>query len=81
VDGESWKLKFKSHILQNLSGPINVILDDIDKDGDLDIISLVSQEWEEIYCFINDGKEILHQSCFMVQAMKTLVPAASIYAI
>ena len=47
---------FKSHILQNLSGPINVILDDIDKDGDLDIISLVSQEWEEIYCFINDGK-------------------------
>jgi hypothetical protein len=48
--------KFKSHILQNLSGPINVILDDIDKDGDLDIISLVSQEWEEIYCFINDGK-------------------------
>lgn len=48
--------QFKSHILQNLSGPINVILDDIDKDGDLDIISLVSQEWEEIYAFINDGK-------------------------
>jgi hypothetical protein len=48
--------QFKSHILQNLSGPINVIIDDIDKDGDLDIISLVSQEWEEIYGFINDGK-------------------------
>jgi FG-GAP-like repeat len=48
--------QFKSHVLQNLSGPINVILDDIDKDGDLDIISLVSQEWEEIYGFINDGK-------------------------
>jgi FG-GAP-like repeat len=48
--------KFKSHILQNLSGPINVELVDIDNDGDLDIISLVSQEWEEIYCFINDGK-------------------------
>jgi hypothetical protein len=47
---------FKSHILQNLSGPINVELVDIDKDNDLDIISLVSQEWEEIYCFINDGK-------------------------
>ena len=41
--------KFKSHILQNLSGPINVEIVDIDKDGDLDIISLVSQEWEEIY--------------------------------
>jgi hypothetical protein len=48
--------QFKSHILQNLSGPINVEIVDIDKDGDLDIISLVSQEWEEIYCFINDGK-------------------------
>jgi len=48
--------KFESHILQNLSGPINVELVDIDKDNDLDIISLVSQEWEEIYCYINDGK-------------------------
>jgi hypothetical protein len=48
--------QFKSHILQNLSGPINVEIIDIDKDGDLDIISLVSQEWEEIYCYINNGK-------------------------
>ncbi len=48
--------KFESHILQYLSGPINVELVDIDSDKDLDIISLVSQEWEEIYCFINDGK-------------------------
>ena len=48
--------QFKSHILQNLSGPINVEIVDIDKDGDLDIISLVSQEWEEIYGYINDGK-------------------------
>jgi hypothetical protein len=48
--------KFKNHILQNLSGPINVEIVDIDKDGDKDIISIVSQEWEEIYCFVNDGK-------------------------
>jgi hypothetical protein len=48
--------KFESHILQYLSGPINVEIVDIDSDNDLDIISLVSQEWEEIYCFINDGK-------------------------
>lgn len=47
---------FRSHVLQNLSGPINVELTDIDSDNDMDIISLVSQEWEEIYCFINDGK-------------------------
>jgi len=50
--------KFQSHILQNLSGPINVEIVDVDKDGDLDILSLVSQEWEEIYCFVNDGKGI-----------------------
>jgi len=62
-DGETrWienlgKWKFQSHILQYLSGPINVELIDIDKDNDLDIISLVSQEWEEIYCFVNDGKK------------------------
>lgn len=48
--------KFESHILQFLSGPINAELVDIDSDGDLDIISLVSQEWEEIFCFVNDGK-------------------------
>lgn len=47
--------KFQSHILQYLSGPINVEIVDIDLDNDLDIISLVSQEWEEIYCFVNDG--------------------------
>jgi len=47
--------EFQSHILQYLSGPINVELVDIDQDSDLDIISLVSQEWEEIYCFINLG--------------------------
>lgn len=47
--------EFKTHMLQNLSGPINVELVDIDEDGDLDIISLVSQEWEEIYCYVNDG--------------------------
>jgi hypothetical protein len=47
--------EFKTHMLQNLSGPINVEIVDIDEDGDLDIISLVSQEWEEIYAYINDG--------------------------
>lgn len=47
--------EFRSHILQYLSGPVNVEVTDIDFDGDQDIISLVSQEWEEIYCFVNDG--------------------------
>jgi hypothetical protein len=48
--------EFQSHPLQFLSGPVNVEITDIDFDNDLDIISLVSQEWEEIYCFVNDGK-------------------------
>ncbi len=48
--------KFKNHSLQNISGPINVELVDIDFDNDLDIVSLVTQEWEKIYCFVNDGK-------------------------
>jgi hypothetical protein len=47
--------QFKTHMLQNLSGPINVEIVDIDDDQDLDLITLVSQEWEEIYCYINDG--------------------------
>jgi hypothetical protein len=48
--------RFMPHVLQRLSGAINVIPVDIDGDGDLDLVSLVSQEWEEIWAFINDGK-------------------------
>jgi len=48
--------QFKSHILQNLSGPVNIEILDLDDDGDLDLISLVTQEWEQIFCFINDGR-------------------------
>ncbi len=47
---------FQSHILQKLSGPINVEIVDLDQDGDMDIASIASQEWEEIYCFVNDGR-------------------------
>lgn len=48
--------QFASHRLQQLSGPINAVPADADGDGDLDVVSLVSQEWEEIYVFVNDGK-------------------------
>ena len=60
-DGETrWientgKWTFRSHILQSLSGPINVEIADLDGDGDSDIASIASQEWEEIYCFVNEG--------------------------
>jgi hypothetical protein len=46
---------FRSHMLQSLSGVIHAIPVDIDNDGDMDIVSLVSQEWEEVYVFENDG--------------------------
>lgn len=47
--------QFESHILQRLSGPINVEIADYDLDGDNDIMSIASQEWEEIWCFVNGG--------------------------
>ena len=48
--------KFRSHMLLTLSGTTHVPVKDIDEDGDLDIVALVSQEWEEIYVFENDGE-------------------------
>ena len=47
---------FEQHILQRLSGAINAVPSDIDGDTRPDIVSLVSQEWEEIWGFVNDGK-------------------------
>jgi len=48
--------KFRSHMLQTLSGVIHTIPVDMDRDGDDDIVSLVTQEWEELYVFENDGR-------------------------
>ena len=48
--------RFESHLLQELSGAINAEIADLDGDRDLDIITLVSQEWEEIYVYVNDGR-------------------------
>jgi len=48
--------RFASHIVHNLSGGINAVIADADGDGDLDIVSLISQEWEEIYVLTNDGR-------------------------
>ena len=48
--------QFRSTVLQSLSGVIHTIPADFDKDGDADFVSLVSQEWEEIYLFENDGR-------------------------
>ena len=48
--------RFESQTLQELSGPINAEIADVDGDRDLDIVTLVSQQWEEIYVFVNDGR-------------------------
>lgn len=48
--------QFESHMLLNISGTIHTPIVDVDGDGDLDIVALVSQEWEEVYVFVNDGK-------------------------
>jgi hypothetical protein len=61
-DGEtSWlenkgQWKFEQHVLQRLSGGINALPVDLNADGRLDIVALISQEWEEIWGFISDGK-------------------------
>jgi hypothetical protein len=45
--------RFQSHPLLDLSGTIHTPVVDIDGDRDLDIVALVSQEWEDIYIFEN----------------------------
>ena len=47
--------QFDSEILLSLSGTINVCIDDFNGDGRPDFVALVSQEWEEIRLFINQG--------------------------
>jgi hypothetical protein len=48
--------QFESRTLLNLSGTINVCLADLNGDRTLDIVAIVSQQWEEIHLFENDGK-------------------------
>ena len=47
--------RFTPHVIQRLSGAINALIVDLNGDGRLDIVTLVSQEWEEVWAFINDG--------------------------
>ena len=60
-DGETRWLRnmggwtFEPHVLQRLSGVINALVVDVNGDRALDIVTLVSQEWEEIWAFVNDG--------------------------
>ena len=60
----------RQHVLQRLSGPINAIPADINGDKLPDIVTLVSQEWEEIWAFINDGGERSRRGCSGARPMR-----------
>ena len=47
--------RFVPHVLQRLSGGINTVPADFDGDGRPDLVTLISQEWEEIWAFGNGG--------------------------
>jgi hypothetical protein len=47
--------KFESHVLLSLSGTINVCVADMTGHGHKDIVAVVSQQWEQVYLFENDG--------------------------
>jgi hypothetical protein len=47
--------QFDRHVLLNLSGAINVEVADMNGDRTLDIVTVVAQQWEEVYLFENQG--------------------------
>ncbi|MBI4626146.1 MAG: VCBS repeat-containing protein [Verrucomicrobia bacterium] len=47
--------EFRRHVVLELSGAINVCVADFNGDGRPDFAALISQQWEEIYCFENTG--------------------------
>ena len=48
--------QFEGHVLLSLSGTINVGVADLNGDHTLDIVAVVSQQWEEIHLFENNGQ-------------------------
>ena len=48
--------RFESHVLLDLAGTVNVCVADLNGDGTLDLVAVVSQQSEEIYLFENDGR-------------------------
>ncbi len=49
--------EFAPHVLQRFSGVINAIAVDINDDAALDIVALISQEWEEIWALTGEQFE------------------------
>lgn len=47
---------FRSHQLLDRAGAVNVCVADMNADSTPDIVAIVSQQWEELYLFSNDGR-------------------------
>ncbi len=47
--------RWERHVLIDASGPLNVSLADLDRDGRIDIVSLIAQEYETVMALMNRG--------------------------
>lgn len=47
--------EFRRHVLSELSGAINVVIADFNGDARPDVVAQISQQWEEIHLFENQG--------------------------
>ncbi len=47
--------RFESHPVSDLAGSIHVPVVDLDGDGHLDMVALISQDTEEVHAFMGDG--------------------------
>jgi hypothetical protein len=59
--------QFQSHPLSDLPGTIHAPIVDLDGDGHLDVVALISQDIEEVHAFMGDGRgnfrtRVLHGS-------------------
>jgi hypothetical protein len=50
--------QFRPHDLLDLSGAINIGVADFNGDGHSDLVCLISQQWEEIHLFTNNGSGV-----------------------
>lgn len=50
--------RFESHVVNSLSGTITTPVADFDGDGRPDFAALISQEWEEVHLFRNNGGSV-----------------------
>ncbi len=48
--------EYKKHLLMDKTGATTVLAEDLDRDGDIDLLALFTQGEETIYAFINTGE-------------------------